>query len=97
VRRDRVARRRDDGQQRLADAGADRDGPAGVRWWDAVAVALERDQRAARRLALDDDLGRERQRRQRPQRFGGAQLADRAVAAAAAVGCTGPGSPDTCW
>ena len=44
---------------------------------DAVAVALEGDQRRARRPALDRELGRVGAARQRPQRLAGAELADR--------------------
>jgi hypothetical protein len=53
---------------------------------DAVAVALERDQRRPRCLALDGDLGRVGKRRQHSQRLGGADLRDRPARALAGVG-----------
>ena len=76
----------DDPQVRLPDARADGQWLAGVAGRDAVVVRLEHDQRGARRDPVDRDLGRERQRRQLPQRLCGAELADGAPTSATSVG-----------
>jgi hypothetical protein len=70
----------------LADACPDREPLAGVARRDAVVVGLERDQRAACRDALDDDLGWEREHGKCPQRLAGAELADGAPTPATLIG-----------
>lgn len=69
----------------VAEPGPDGDGLPGVAWRDAVAVALERDQRVVSDDTLGLVLGRERQLRQREQRFCAGELTDRALPAPAAV------------
>jgi hypothetical protein len=76
VRRDLDPGRRHDPQIRLPDPCPNGQRLAGVARRDAVLVRLEQDQCAARRDPVDDDLGRERERGQRPQRLACAELAD---------------------
>ena len=78
--------RRDDPQQRVADRGEHGHGAARAGGRDAVVVALEGDQRRPGCLALDGDLRRVGERRQRAQRLRGAELADGAARALALVG-----------
>ena len=66
----------EDPQVRLPDPRSDGQRLPGVARRDAVLVGLKRDQRAARRDPVDDDLRGEREQRQWPQRLGCAELTD---------------------
>ena len=76
VRGDRRAAGADDLDRWRAEPRADGHGQADQAGRDAVAVAVEADQRARRHLALDADLGREGQLGQRAQALASGQLAD---------------------
>jgi hypothetical protein len=83
--RDAPAGGGDDLQLQLAEPGRDGDGLPDQAGRDAVAVALERDQRRTADDALDRQLRGERERGQRDQALLGGELRDRLPVARASV------------